>query len=260
MKDKIIAITGASSGIGAAVAREVAKRGAATILASRREDRLRAVAAESEPRSLPVVADVTKRADVERIVQAGLAQFGRIDVWINNAGRGITRPVAELTDADFDEMMLVNVKSALYGMQAVLPTMKRQGRGHIINVSSVLSRVPFASMRSAYSAAKHALMSLTANMRVDLRDAFPDIQVSSVLPGVVATDFGLSARHGGPDSRQLPFAQPVEEVAAVIAELIEHPCAEVYTRPIYKQQVAAYYAAEDIATIEAQPPFLPAKR
>src|SRR5215469_6292783 len=149
MKDKIIAITGASSGIGAAVAREVAKRGAATIHASRREDRLRAVAAESEPRSLPVVADVTKRADIERIVQAGLAQFGRIDVWINNAGRG-----------------------------------------HIINVSSVLSRVPFASMRSAYSAAKHALMSLTANMRVDLRDAFPDIQVSSVLPGVVATDFG----------------------------------------------------------------------
>jgi len=138
--------------------------------------------------------------------------------------------------------------------------MKRQGRGHIVNVSSVLSRVPFASMRSAYSAAKHALMSLTANMRVDLRDAFPDIQVSSVLPGVVATDFGLSARHGGPDSRQLPFAQPVEEVAAVIAELIEHPRAEVYTRPIYKQQVAAYYAAEDIATIEAQPPFLPAKR
>ena len=260
MKDKIIAITGASSGIGAAVAREVAKRGAATILASRREDRLRAVAAESGPRSLVVVADVTKRADVERIVQAGLAQLGRIDVWINNAGRGITRPVAELTDADFDEMMLVNVKSALYGMQAVLPTMKRQGRGHIINVSSVLSRVPFASMRSAYSAAKHALMSLTANMRVDLRDAFPDIQVSSVLPGVVATDFGLSARYGGPDSRQLPFAQPVEEVAEVIAELIEHPRAEVYTRPIYKQQVAAYYTAEDIATIEAQPPFVAAKR
>jgi NAD(P)-dependent dehydrogenase (short-subunit alcohol dehydrogenase family) len=115
-------------------------------------------------------------------------------------------------------------------------------------------------MRSAYSAAKHALMSLTANMRVDLRVDFPDIQVSSVLPGVVATDFGLSARHGGPDSRQLPFAQPVEEVAAIIAELIEHPRAEVYTRPIYQQQVAAYYAAEDIATIEAQPPFVPGKR
>src|SRR5215470_9517576 len=175
MKDKIIAITGASSGIGAAVAREVAKRGAATILASRREDRLRAVAAESGPRSLPVVADVTKRADVERIVQAGLAQFGRIDVWINNAGRGITRAVAELTDADFDEMMLVNVKSALYGMQAVLPHFRARGRGHIINISSMLGRVPFAPIRSAYSAAKHAMNALTANLRLDLRPAFPDI-------------------------------------------------------------------------------------
>jgi short-subunit dehydrogenase len=98
------------------------------------------------------------------------------------------------------------------------------------------------------------------NMRVDLRADFPDIHVSSVLPGVVATDFGLSARHGGPDSRQLPMAQPMEEVAQVIAELIEHPQAEVYTRPIYKQHVAAYYAAEDVATIEEQPPFVAAKR
>src|SRR5262249_38727336 len=146
------------------------------------------------------------------------------------------------TDEDFDEMMRVNVKSALYGMQAVLPHLKERRCGHIINISSVLSRIPFASIRSAYSASKHALMSLTANLRVDLRAQFPDIHVSSVMPGVVATDFGLSARHGGPDSRQLPFPQAVEEVAQVIADLIEHPRAEVYTRPIYKQQVAAYYA------------------
>jgi len=260
MNDKVIVITGASSGIGAATARLLGGNGASTVLAARREDKLREVAGESGPSSLPIVADVTRRAEVQRIVDAALGRFGRIDVWINNAGRGITRTVAELTDEDFDEMMRVNVKSALYSVQAVLPHMKQRKQGHIINISSVLSRIPFASIRSAYSASKHALMSLTANLRVDLRAEFPQIHVSAVLPGVVATDFGLAARHGGPDSRQLPFPQPVEEVAQVIADLIEHPRAEAYTRPIYKQQVAAYYGAEDVATVESQPPFVIPKR
>jgi NADP-dependent 3-hydroxy acid dehydrogenase YdfG len=260
MNDKIIVITGASSGIGAAVARRVGPMGASLVLAARRERELRAVAAESGPRALAVVADVTRRAEVEGIVTASLGRFGRIDVWINNAGRGITRQVAELTDEDLDEMMRVNVKSALYGMQAVLPHMKERKRGHIINISSVLSRIPFASIRSAYSASKHALMSLTANLRVDLRAEFPDIHVSSVLPGAVATEFGLNARYGGPDSRQLPHAQPVEEVVEVIVDLIQHPHAEAYTRPIYRQQVGAYYTAEDVATIESQPPFVTPKR
>ncbi len=162
MNDKVIVITGASSGIGAAVARRVGQMGASLVLAARRERELRAVAAESGPRALAVVADVTRRAEVEGIVTASLGRFGRIDVWINNAGRGITRQVAELTDEDLDEMMRVNVKSALYGMQAVLPHMKERKRGHIINISSVLSRIPFASIRSAYSASKHALMSRPA--------------------------------------------------------------------------------------------------
>jgi NAD(P)-dependent dehydrogenase (short-subunit alcohol dehydrogenase family) len=256
MNDKVIVVTGASSGIGAAVAQLVGRRGASLVLAARREEKLRALATEAGSSALAVTADVTSRAQVRQIVNAALERFGRIDVWINNAGRGITRTVAELTDEDFDEMMLVNTKSALYGMQAVLPHMKERKRGHIINVSSVLGRVPFASFRSAYSAAKHALMSLTANLRVDLRAEFPEIHVSSVLPGVVDTDFGLSARHGGPDSRQLPFAQPVGEVAQLIADLIEHPRAEVYTRPIYKQQVAAYYSGEDVTAIESRPPFV----
>jgi|SRR5215468_563835 len=260
MNDKVIVITGASSGIGAATARVVGRRGASLVLAARREAQLQAVAADSGPRAFAVVADVTKRADVEALVAAALRRFGHIDVWINNAGRGITRPVAELTDEDFDEMMTVNVKSALYGMQAVLPHFKERRRGHIINIASVLSRLPFASFRSAYSASKHALMPLTANLRLDLRAEFPEIHVSSVIPGLVGTDFGLSAKHGGPDSRQLPNPQPVEEVAEVIADLIEHPRAEVYTRPIYKQQVAAYYAADDVATLESLPPWVASKR
>jgi NADP-dependent 3-hydroxy acid dehydrogenase YdfG len=254
--DKVIVVTGASSGIGAAVARLLGARGASLVLAARREAELNQVAAEAGAHVLAVPADVTKRADVQRIVDRALERFGHIDVLINNAGRGISRPVAELTDEDFDDMMLVNVKSALYGMQAVLPHFKERKRGHIINVSSMLGRIPFASVRSAYSAAKHALMSLTANLRVDLREQFPDIHVSTLIPGVVATEFGLHARHGGPDSRALPFAQPVGEVAQVIEDLIEHPRAEAYTRPIYHQQVAAYYSAEDVAVIESKPPFV----
>jgi NADP-dependent 3-hydroxy acid dehydrogenase YdfG len=258
--DQIIVITGASSGIGAAVAERVGRAGASPVLVARRAPELARVAERSGPNALTVVADVTRRAEVENVVAAALARFGRIDVFINNAGRGMSRPVAELTDEDFDEMMLVNVKSALYGMQSVLPHFKERRRGHLINVSSMLGRIPFASARAAYSAAKHALMSLTANLRVDLQTEFPDIHVSSVIPGVVATDFGLNARHGGIDSRQFPFAQPVSEVAEVIANLIEHPRAEVYTRPIYQQQVANYFSAEDVATIESQPPFVIPKR
>jgi NADP-dependent 3-hydroxy acid dehydrogenase YdfG len=258
--DQIIVITGASSGIGAAVAERVGRAGASPVLVARRAPELARVAERSGPNALTVVADVTRRAEVENVVAAALARFGRIDVFINNAGRGMSRPVAELTDEDFDEMMLVNVKSALYGMQSVLPHFKERRRGHLINVSSMLGRIPFASARAAYSAAKHALMSLTANLRVDLQAEFPDLHVSSVIPGVVATDFGSNALYGGMDSRQFPFAQPVSEVAEVIANLIEHPRAEVYTRPIYQQQVANYFSAEDVATIESQPPFVIPKR
>jgi len=260
MNDKVIAITGASSGIGAALARLLGSKGASLALVARREKELQAVASESGSKTLAVVADMTKRADVKRAVEATLERFRRIDVWVNNAGRGISRSVADLTDEDFDEMMRVNTKSALYGMQAVLPHMKERKQGHIINVSSVLSRIPFAPARAAYSASKHALMSLTANLRADLRAEYPQIHVSAFLPGVVATDFGNNALHGGVDSRQLPFAQPVEEVAHGLADLIEHPRAEGFSRPIYKQQVAAYYSAEDIATVESQPPWVPPRK
>ncbi len=210
------------------------------------------MAARAGAQALPVVADVTRRADVERALAAALARFGGVDVWINNAGRGISRLVSELTDADFDEMMLVNVKSALYGMQAVLPHFRARRRGHIINVSSMLGRVPFAPIRSAYSAAKHALNGLSANLRVELRASDPDIRISVIHPGVVATEFGVRSLHGGPDSRHLPNAQPADAVADVIAGVIEHPRADVYTFPGAQKVVAGYFAAEDMAAYEAE--------
>jgi len=252
MKDKVIVITGASAGIGAALAELVGGKGARVALLARREPELRAVAARSGADALPIVADVTRRPDLERAIEATLSRFGQIDVLVNNAGRGISRPVAELTDADFDEMMLVNVKSALYAIQAVLPHFRARGRGHIINVSSMLGRLPVAPIRSAYAAAKHALNGLTANLRVELRASHPGIQVSSVHPGVVATEFGVLALHGGVDSRQLPTAQPVAAVAEVIAGVIAEPRADVYTFPGAREMVARYYAAEDMAVVEAQ--------
>lgn len=257
MRELVVVITGASAGIGAALAELVGRRGGRPVLAARRERELREVAGRSGPDALTIVADVTRRADVQRILDQALARFAQVDVWVNNAGRGITRSVAELTDEDFDEMMRVNVKSALYGMQTVLPSFQARGRGHIINISSMLGRVPFFPPRSAYSAAKHALNALTANLRMDLRETHPGIHVSTVLPGVVATEFGVHALHGGRDSRDLPDTQPVEEVAEAIAELIEHPRAEVYTRSGFQQRVVAYYAAESSPAAGAPPPSTP---
>jgi len=251
MLDQTIVITGASGGIGAALARQAAAAGARVVLAARRGDALDRVAAECGPEALAVVADVTRRDDVQRVLDEALARFGHVDVWVNNAGRGITRPVAELTDDDFDDMMRVNVKSALYGMQAVLPHFRERGTGQIVNVSSMLGRVPWASFRSAYNAAKHALNALTASLRIELREAHPGIAVTTVSPGVVATDFGTHALGGGPDSRGLPGAQPVDEVAGVILDAIRERRADVYTRPGMRERVAAYFAAEDMAAAEA---------
>jgi len=256
MKDKVVVVTGASAGIGAALARLVAARGGVPVLIARRERELQEAAARSGAQALAVVGDVTRREDVARARDAALQRFSRIDAWVNNAGRGITRTVSELTDEDFDEMMLVNVKSALYGMQAVLPHFRRRGSGQIVNVSSMLGRIPFAPQRSAYSAAKHALNALTANLRMELAPAHPGITVSCVHPGVVATEFGSNARHGGIDSRKIPGAQTAEEVAAVIADLLEQPRADVYTRPGAQQSVVRYYAAEDMASAEQEMAFV----
>jgi NADP-dependent 3-hydroxy acid dehydrogenase YdfG len=246
-----IVVTGASGGIGAAFARLAGSQGARLVLAARRERELANVAREVGGNAISEVADVTDRKNVERILATAIARFGHVDVWINNAGRGITRAVAELTDADFDEMLLVNTKSALYGMQAVLPHFQSRGRGHIINVSSMLGRIPFATQRSAYCAAKHALNALTACLRMDLRRTHPDIHISTVSPPVVATEFGVNALGGGLDSRRFPNAQPVEEVAEVLLDVVRHPRADVYTRAGSREMVERYFSAEDMAEAEA---------
>lgn len=252
MFDGVVAITGASAGIGAALAERLGRRGVRVALIARRADVLREVVARCDGHGMAVVADMTRRADAERAVAETLAAFGGIDAWINNVGRGITRPATELTDEDIDEMIRVNVKSALYGMQAVLPHFKARGRGHIVNVSSMLGRVPMAPFRSAYNGAKHFLNALTANVRDDLLQAYPGIAVSLVSPGVVRTEFGVNAVHGGPDSRTLPNSQSAEDVAAVIDQVLATRVRDVYTRPGARQMVLDYLSglAQDPAATD----------
>ena len=245
-KRPVVVITGASGGIGAALARHVAPTHGLSLVARRAAELTRVGDALTESGGTPVLtitADVTNRSEVQRIVRETLARFGRIDAWVNNVGQGISRMPSELTDDDIDDMMRINVKSALYGMQEVLPHFKAAGRGHVINVSSMLGRAPFALQRSAYSAAKHFLNALTANIRTEVQATHPEIQLSLISPGVVRTDFGLNARHGGIDSRQLPESQSADEVAAVIAAVLADRRPDVYTRSGSAARIAGIYAS-----------------
>ena len=240
MEGKVVVITGASGGIGAAAASAVASRGGSVVLVARREPELRAAAERCGKDAFPVAADVTRREDVRRVVRSAIDRFNHIDVLVNNVGRGITRLPSALTDDDVDDMVRINIKSMLYGVQEVLPHFKARGAGQIINVSSVLGRMPMAPYRSAYNGAKHFLDAITWNLRDELRESHPGVVVSLVSPPVVATEFGANALHGGPDSRSLPFPQEVSEVGNVIAWVIETRKLDVYTRPGSKPRVTAY--------------------
>jgi len=254
----VVVITGASGGIGAALAKRLGRDGKRLVLAARRESELRSIASDAEAagaeKALAVPTDVMQREAVNHLRDAALKEFGRIDVWVNNAGRGLTRTILDVTDADLDDMITVNLKSALYGMQAVSPHFIDRGKGHLINVSSFLSRVPLASYRSAYSASKAALNSITANLRMDLRASSPNIHVTLVMPGVVATDFAPNANTPDairPDRQGQTAAgnvQTAEEVADKIADVIANPVAEIYTNPASSGLVQAYYS--DVAEFE----------
>ena len=252
---KTIVITGASAGIGAGIARRLGAGGHQLVLAARRPQELQTVAADAElagaERAIAVQTDVTERAEVEALRDAAISAFGGFDVWINNAGRGITRSVLDLSDRDIDEMIDVNVKTAIYGMQVAAEHFLDRGHGHIINISSFLGRVPMATHRSAYNAAKAALNALTANLRVELRAKNPNIHVTLVMPGMVATDFARNAIGAAPGTTSYSgsHVQTVEQVADVVAGVIETPVAEVYTNPASADMARRYIA--DVGAYEA---------
>ena len=237
----VVVVTGASGGIVAALARELAGRRASLVLIARREELLGEMAATLGTPVEVVPGDVTRRADHERVLERALARFGAVDAWVNNAGHGISRPSFEaIADQDLELMVRDNTRSALHGMQVVLPHFKARGKGVLVNVSSTLSRIPDAPLRAAYSAAKAALNSLTESLRFELAKEYPGIRVVLALPGVVATDFGKNALGGGPDSRSIPGAQSVEEVARILADGLFAGPVDLYTRPESLQRVLGY--------------------
>ena len=262
MATKTIVITGASAGIGEGVAYRLARDGHRLVLAARQRGRLEAVAAEASrlgaAGTLVVETDVTRRGDVERLSGAAIDAFGAYDVWINNAGRGITRSVQQLSDDDVDAIFAVNVKSVIYGMQVAAEYFKQRGAGQIINVSSFLGRVPLATFRSAYNAAKAAVNALTANLRMELRTSHPDIHVTLVMPGVVGTWFGRNALGSPADTPMYsgPHVQTVEAVADIFARVIEHPVAEVYTNPASAEMARRYFEDVDAFEKNAENPWL----
>jgi len=263
MANKVTIITGASAGIGAGFARRLGADGHRLVLAARRRAELETVAADAEragsPRALVVPTDVTIRRDVDALSERAVAEFGGYDVWINNAGQGINRSVLDLTGDDVDDMMAINVKSALYGMQAAARYFIERGSGHIINVSSFLGRLPLALHRSAYNAAKAALNALTANLRGEMRARAPGVHVTLVMPGMVATEFGMNVVNAPPDAAIYagPHVQTVQQVADIVANVIEHPVAEVYTNASSAEMARTYFADVEAFETQAGNPWAP---
>lgn len=187
----VVAITGASSGIGRATARLLAGRGHAVLLGARREGVLAALASELNEaggRAEHRVTDVTRRADLEALVARALERFGRLDAIVNNAGIGPISRFDALRVEDWDAMIDINFRGVLYGIAAALPVFRRQGRGHIINVISTAGLKILPTM-GVYAATKNAVRTVTEALR---QEAGPNLHVTEVSPGAVATDFGRS--------------------------------------------------------------------
>ena len=185
---KVIVITGASSGMGAAAATYLAAKGASIVLGARRADRIETLAAEIERsggKATAVVADVTKQEDMRKLVDRAVETYGRIDVLINNAGVMPLSPLERLKVDEWDQMIDVNLKGVLYGVAAALPYMKEQKSGHIINLASVAGHKLFAGS-AVYSATKFAVRALSDGLRQEM--AAYNIRTTIISPGAVRTE------------------------------------------------------------------------
>jgi NADP-dependent 3-hydroxy acid dehydrogenase YdfG len=215
---RVVIVTGASSGIGEATARLAHRRGAHVVLAARRADRL-APLAEELPGSLAVTTDVTRPEDLTALVDGTMLAFGRIDVLVNNAGQGLHVPLDQVDAQAFRDVLELNVVAPLMVMQAVLPAMRAQGEGAIVNISSGTSRMVLPGV-GAYASTKAALNMLSKVARAELGDE--GIVVSIVYPTVTATEFHDVLRQGhiGRYGRSIP-ARPPEDVAEAILRAVE---------------------------------------
>ncbi|KZY47286.1 oxidoreductase [Roseovarius sp. HI0049] len=225
IENKSVLITGGSSGLGAETARLLASKGAKVAVAARRTDKLNSVVSEIEAAGGTAKAyalDVTDKAQVEAVVAGVVADFGRIDVLVNNAGLMPIRPMSEVNTDEWDQMIDVNVKGVLYGIAAVLPRFLDQQSGHIINLSSVAGIKVFAPGGTVYSGTKFAVSAISEGLRQEVGE---HIRVTSIEPGAVESElkFGTS---GTATETVLDFyerAIPAVSVARAIAFAVGQP-------------------------------------
>ena len=237
LSDKVILVTGASSGIGAGVVRELGRAGAKLMIGARRTDRLEALKAEIEGEGGTVAVealDVTDRASVEAFAKPAMAEFGRIDVLVNNAGIMPLSNLNVLKIDEWDRMIDVNIRGVLHGIAAVLPVMEAQGEGQIINVSSIggLRVVPSAAV---YCATKYAVRAISDG----LRQEHGNIRVTCVYPGVVESELADSITDPAAAEAMEAFRANALKPAAIakaIRHVIEQPAgvdtSEIVVRPV----------------------------
>lgn len=237
LNDKIVLITGASSGIGEATARVLAERGASVVLGARRGDRLQALAEDIAARggtALVRTLDVTSRADMQAFVDAAAERFGRVDVLVNNAGVMPLAPLSALKTDEWDTMIDVNIRGVLHGIAAVLPRMERQGSGHVVNVSSIGGLFVMHSA-AVYCATKYAVRAISEGLRMES----DTVRVTCVYPGAVESELANTITHAETakvidEFRQI--ALKPEAIAEAIAHAIAQP-AEVDTTDIVVRHV-----------------------
>jgi short-subunit dehydrogenase len=226
---RVIAITGASAGIGRATAVRLARSGAAVVLCARRRNRLDEVVAEiarAGGEADAIVADVTKEDDMQALVARAVDRFGRLDVMVCNAGFGIYGRIDDITAAQMRRLMDVNYLGSYHAARAALPIFRRQAGGHVILVSSIVGKrgVPYMG---AYAATKFAQVGLAECLRAELTGS--GIDVSTVFPISTDTDFfAVMMRESGHATRAGGPRQSAAAVAEAIARAIDHPVAEVY--------------------------------
>ena len=192
--NKVVVITGASSGIGEGTAKLLAEQGAKVVLGARRLNRINAVVQEISAtggKAIGFACDVTKRAEVEALVQKAVDSFARIDVIVNNAGITPIAPIDALKVDEWDRQIDVNIKGLLYGVAAALPHMQKQKTGHIINMASVFGIKMFAPGGTVYCATKAAVRALTEGLRMELHSQ--NIRCTMISPGAVATELVASS-------------------------------------------------------------------